>query len=116
MAADNRRSLITSDITNDTDHFAIQAGLPLALVALPAVAACWPSTRRLLGTSTALMAAYLGLVSYYWPGTDGGFGQTWSVAVMVWAGAIVAATWWPKHSQSRGLATGPAPQATGSTR
>jgi hypothetical protein len=79
------------------DHYAVQAALALALIALPAVAALWPDTRRLLGTSTALMAGYLGLVSYYWPGELGGFGGGWSVAVMVWAGAVLAATWWPSQ-------------------
>ena len=37
MAADNRRSLITSDITNDTDHYAVQAALALTLSRCP----CW---------------------------------------------------------------------------
>lgn len=95
MATLNRRSLSTSDITNDVDHFAVQAALTLALVALPAVAALRSGTRLLLGTSTAAMAAYLGLVSYRWPGTPGGFGPVWSVAVMTWAVAVLTATWWP---------------------
>ena len=77
------------------DHYAVQAALALALIALPAVAALWPDTRRLLGTSTALMAGYLGLVSYSWPGEYGGFNAGWSVAVMAWAAAVLAATWWP---------------------
>ena len=94
MAADNRLSLVTSDITNDTDHYAVQAALALTLVALPLLASLWPSTRRLLGTSTALMAAYLGLVSYNWPDADAGFAR-WSVAAMVWAGAVALASWWP---------------------
>ena len=73
MTVLNRRSLITSDITNETDHYAIQAAVGLTLVALPAVSAWWPGARRLLGTSTALMAAYLGLVSYHWVLADAGF-------------------------------------------
>ena len=97
MADLNRLSLPNSDITNFVDHYAVQAALALALIALPAVAALWPDTRRLLGTSTALMAAYLGLVSYYWPGEWGGFNAGWSVAVMVWAGAVLAAAWWPRR-------------------
>jgi hypothetical protein len=94
MADLNRLSLPNADITNLVDHYAVQAALALALVALPAVAALWPDTRRLLGTSTALMAGYLGLVSYFWPGELGGFSAGWSVAVMVWAAAVLAATWW----------------------
>jgi hypothetical protein len=41
------------------------------------------------------MAAYLGLVSFCWPDAEAGFSQTWSVAVMVWAGAIGLVVWWP---------------------
>ena len=89
MADLNRLGLPNSDITNFVNHYAVQAALALALIALPAVAALWPDTRRLLGTSTALMAGYLGLVSYYWPGEWGGFSAGWSVAVMVWAGAVL---------------------------
>lgn len=95
MAADNRRTLIVSDITNATDHFAVQAALALALVLLPLIAGWRAESRRLLGTSTALMAAYLGLVSHSWPGTTAGYSATWSVAVMVWAVAVLAASWWP---------------------
>ncbi len=100
MAALNRLSLLTSDITNDVDHYAVQAALALALCALPGVAALWPSTRGLLGTSTAAMATYLGLVSYNWPGVAGGFSAGWSLAVMVWACAVLVATWWPSLQRS----------------
>ena len=33
------------------------------------------------------------LVSYSWPGEYGGFSAGWSVAVMLWAAAVLAATW-----------------------
>jgi hypothetical protein len=52
----------------------------------------------LLGTSTALMAAYLGVVSYGWPGTDAGFDAAWSIAVMLWALGVLAAAWWPPRA------------------
>jgi hypothetical protein len=100
MAYLNRLGLPNSDITNFVNHYAVQAALALALIALPAVAALWPDARRLLGTSAALMAGYLGLVSYYWPGADGGFSAGWSVAVMVWASAVLVATWWPGQRRS----------------
>jgi hypothetical protein len=100
MAAKNRLSLPSADKTVEVDHYAVQAALALALLALPAVAALWPETRRLLGTSTAAMAAYLGLVSYNWPGAVGGFSTGWSLAVMVWAGAVLVATWWPRRRRS----------------
>jgi hypothetical protein len=95
MAADNRFGLYSSDITNGVDHYSVQAALALTLVLLPGLAGVWPSTRRLLGTSTALMAAYLGLVSLNWPGADGGFATGWSVATMVWAAAVALASWTP---------------------
>ncbi len=101
MASLNRLALPTSDITNDVDHFAVQAALGLVLVALPAAAALWPASRRLLGTSTAVMAFYLGLVSYSWPLADGGFSAGWSVAVMAWSVAVLVASWWPVQSRSR---------------
>ena len=106
MAADNRLTLFSADLTNDTDHYSVQAALALTLVLLPAIAGVWPSTRRLLGSSTALMAAYLGLVSLSWPGTDGGFAQGWSIAVMVWAAAVGVCSWvdqpvgWRAHPAS----------------
>lgn len=99
MAELNRLALPTSDITNDVDHYAVQAALGVALVALPAAAALWPATRRLLGTSTALMAFYTALVSYHWPLADGGFSAGWSVAVMAWSVAVMAAAWWPVRSR-----------------
>jgi hypothetical protein len=95
MAADNRQGFLTSDITNDTDHYAVQAAVALALVALPVLAGWWQDTRRLLGTSTALIAAYLGLVSVGWPDADAGFSGPLSVVVMVWAVGVGVAFWWP---------------------
>jgi hypothetical protein len=108
MARLNRLSLLTSDITNAVDHYSVQAAIAIALVALPAVAAlpmrphatrsvAAPGARRLLGTSTALMAAYLAVVSYGWPGADGGFSAAWSVIVLVWALCVLAAAWWPSR-------------------
>jgi hypothetical protein len=95
MAADNRFGLYDSDITNGTDHYSVQAALGMALVLLPAVASLWPTTRRLLGTSTALMAAYLGLVSLSRPDADAGFASGWSIALMVWSAAVALAAWMP---------------------
>jgi hypothetical protein len=91
----NRQSLPHGDITNDVDHFAVQGALGLVLVALPLVAGVRTEGRRLLGTSAALMAAYLGLVSLAWPGALAGFSAVWSVATMVWAAAVLGAAWSP---------------------
>ena len=110
MTVQNRRSLITSDITNETDHYAIQAAVALTLVALPAVSAWWPGARRLLGTSTALMAAYLGLVSYHWVLADAGFSHAWSVAVMGWAALVAVTSWWTPTPARRTSAPRPSPR------
>ena len=95
MADRNRQMMFDSDITNNVDHYAVQGALGLLLVALPAVMSVLPQTRRLLGTLTALMAGYLGLISWYWPDQAGGFGATISALVMAWSGAVLAASWMP---------------------
>lgn len=95
MAEANRQTLPDSDITNDVDHFAVQAALGIALVLLPVAGALWSPGRRLFATSTALMAGYLGLVSFNWPGQLGGVSPTWSVVTMIWAAAILVAGWLP---------------------
>lgn len=99
MADKNRQALPHGDITNDVDHFSVQAALGLALVLLPLAAALLPLTRRLLGTVAALMAGYLGLVSSQWQGQLGGFDESWSVATMAWAAAVLVAAWWPGHGR-----------------
>jgi hypothetical protein len=104
--AQNRRSLLDSDITNDVDHYAVQGALAVTLVALPVVAGLVSTGRRLLGTSTALMAGYLGLLSLSWPDAVAGFDAAWSVLVMLWAGAVLVASWWPRAS-ARGEPTSP---------
>jgi hypothetical protein len=114
MARHNRLSLLTSDITNGVDHYSVQAALAVALVALPVVAAlpaltAVTATRRLLGTSTALMAAYLGVVSYAWPGTDAGFDAAWSVTVLIWALAVLTTAWWPRGPEATKQPTTPEP-------
>jgi hypothetical protein len=100
MADKNRQALPHGDLTNDVDHFSVQAALGLTLVLLPLAAALLPATRRLLGTVTALMAGYLGLVSYHWQGQHGGFDASWSVATMAWAAAVLVAAWWPAREQA----------------
>jgi hypothetical protein len=103
MAEKSRLTLVTADITNDVDHYAVQASVALALVVLPLVGAVWTATRRLLGTSAALIAGYLGVVSYAWPGTDAGFPAAWSLATVVWSAAVLLVSWapWPALAESR---------------
>lgn len=95
MAERNRQSLPTADITNDVDHYAVQAGVALVLVALPLVAAWWPATRRLLGTSAALIAGYCGIVASHWQGTEAGLAQHRALAVVLWAATLLLVAWAP---------------------
>lgn len=78
------------EITLDVDHCAVQGGLAVTLAALSVLAACWPAGRLLLGSSVALSATYLGLVSAAWPGTPGAYGRTWSVLSIAWSAALIA--------------------------
>lgn len=97
MADLNRQALPTGDITNDVDHYAVQAALALSVAVLPIVAGWWPRTAPLLASSAALMAGYCGLVSYSWPGADAGVGRPSSLVLMLWAGVVLLAAWWPRR-------------------
>ena len=100
MLADNRSLHFDGDITNGTDHFAVQGALALALVLLPAVAGLdlgrtGARGRRLLGTSVAVMAGYLGLVGYAWVDVEADLGDAGALGAMAWAAAVLVAAWWP---------------------
>jgi hypothetical protein len=95
MFADNRALHFDGDITNGVDHYAVQGALGLVLVALPVAAGLGAPGRRLLGTSTALMAGYLGLVGYQWVDVQADLGNAAALAAMAWAAAALTATWWP---------------------
>ena len=99
MLADNRALHVDGDITMGVDHYAVQGALGLALVALPVVAGLGLG-RRLLGTSTALMAGYLGLVGYSWVDVQADLGDAASLGAMAWAAAVLSATWWPTARRS----------------
>jgi hypothetical protein len=73
-----------SDVTMGIDHFAVQGAFGLAVLALVAVAACWPVGRRLLGTCAGLSAVYLGIVSLFWHPTPGSLGPIWSALCVLW--------------------------------
>jgi len=92
----NRQSLPDGDISVGVDHYAIQGGLAIALVALPAVAGLVCRGRRLLGTSAAVMAGYLGAISLGWPDAVAGFDVGWSVLAVVWAVGVLVAAWVPR--------------------
>jgi hypothetical protein len=100
MAARNRR-VGGLDITMGVDHYAVQAALPIAIVAATSVAAGWPSGRRLLGFSAGISAGYLGLVSYNWPATAGAVGSEWSIATVIWGGLALVASALPHSNPAR---------------
>jgi hypothetical protein len=93
MYAANREGRLDTDITNDIDHFSVQGAVGVALVALVSVAALWPEGRRFIGTCVGLSGAYLGLVSFAWPRSPGGFEAGWSVVAIAWGVAVVALAW-----------------------
>ena len=90
MWAANRRGAgeTIGELTMGIDHYAVQGGLAVALVALSLLAACWPRGRRHLGVSTGLCAGYLGLVSVAFPGTWAGFTPLWSWLSIAWGVAV----------------------------
>ena len=75
------------ELTMGVDHHAVQGALALAVAALAFVAAVWPRGRRLVGASAGLTAAYVGLVSFTFPGAWAGFSPTWSALGAVWGAA-----------------------------
>jgi hypothetical protein len=101
MAAANRDLHFDGDITMGVDHYAAQAALGLALVTLPAAAGLGLPGHRLLGTSAAIMAGYLGLVAYSWVDMQADLGDAWALAAMGWAAVVLAATWWPARRAAR---------------
>lgn len=100
MLAANRDLHFDADITVGVDHYVVQAAVALAAVALTAAAGAGirglgPEGRRLLGTTAAVVAGYLGLVTYCWVDMQGDVGEAWSVLAMAWAAFVLVATWWP---------------------
>lgn len=93
MAELNRSRQPDADVTIGVDHYSVQAATAVALVVCPLLVAFGGTGRRLIGTNVAVVAVYLGLVSYAWPGTPGGLGRNWSVAAMLWGLSIAVLTW-----------------------
>lgn len=93
MADLNRQELPSSDITISVDHYSVQAATALTMVALALLAALWPRGRRFLGSRVGVVALYLGVVSFAWPGTPGGFGHVWSAAAAAWGACLIVLAW-----------------------
>jgi hypothetical protein len=96
MTVRNRQETAT-DITMGVDHYAVQAAAAVAVVALTAIAAWWPTGRRLLAGSAGLTAGYLGLVSYFWPGTPAGIDRGWSLLALAWGALVLGRAWAASH-------------------
>ena len=92
-----------NELTMDVDHYTLQGAWALVLPTLALLAACWPRGRAHLGGGVGLSAGYVGLVSYAFPGTWGGFTPAWSVACMAWAAAVVLLVLVPARSEPREL-------------
>jgi hypothetical protein len=82
-----------ADVTLLVDHYSVQAALALAILSLAGLAAVWPRGRRPIGTAAGVCAAYLGVVSYAWPGAKGGLARPWSAAAVLWGLGFAVAAW-----------------------
>jgi len=91
------------ELTMNVDHYTVQGAWALVLPALALLAACWPRGRSHLGVAVGLSSGYVGLVSYAFPGTWGGFSPAWSVACVAWAAAVVLLALVPGRSEPREL-------------
>ena len=90
---DHRGSgLESTDITIGIDHYAVQGALGIAVAVLALLAGLWPPVRRYLGLSTALAAAYLGLVSLDAHPNPGSINRVWCLLCICWAVAILIFT------------------------
>ncbi len=76
------------ELTMGVDHHAVQGALAMALVGLSLAGAVWPRGRRHLGLAVGVCAAYLGLVSFAFPGSWAGLSPTWSVLCVAWGAAV----------------------------
>lgn len=85
MWASNREGRTDSDLTLGIDHYSVQGALALSLALLPLVAALWEEARPFVPACASVAAFYLGLVSFAWPNSAGGFSRAWSAAAMAWA-------------------------------
>lgn len=89
------RSTGSGGITDDTwwlDHWPIQATLPLALLAIAALASGHPRGWRLPAWCMATAAGWFAVVCWLEPDLVGSVGRPWSTALFVWALAFIAAT------------------------
>jgi hypothetical protein len=81
----------TGDITMGVDHQAVRGGMALALAGLALLAAVWPRGRRYLAVSAGLVAGYVGLVWFAFPGTAAGLSPGWSLLCLGWTVALAGA-------------------------
>jgi hypothetical protein len=75
--------------TMGVDHHAVQGALALAVAVLALLAAVEPRWRLHLGTAAGLSAAYLGVVSWAFPGSWASLSPAWSVVSAAWGVAVL---------------------------
>jgi hypothetical protein len=92
-----------NELTMGVDHYTVQGAWALVLPALAVLAACRPRGRAHLGLGVGLSAGYVGVVSYAFPGTWGGFSPSWSLACTAWAAAVALLAVVPARSELRQL-------------
>ena len=83
------------------DHYAVQGAYALATLMLVALAVLWPAGRVFLALIAGTAAVYLGVVSWLWYPTPGGFNRTWSGPCAAWGLAVAVLALLPRRSTSK---------------
>ena len=96
----NRQSRPERDITIGVDHYAVQGAFALATLMLVALAVLWPAGRVFLALIAGTAAVYLGVVSWFWYPTPGGFDRTWSGLCAVWGVGVAGLALLPRRRSS----------------
>ena len=91
----NRQDRADKDITVGIDHYSVQGGYGLAVVALVTITAIWPQVRRFIGLCVGTCTLYLGVISFVWHPTQGSFNETWSLLCMRWGLAVALVAFRP---------------------
>lgn len=99
MADLNRQELSRQSLTGPVDHYSVQAAFALAVLTLTVLAGLWSRGRRLLATCAGVSAAYVGVVAWAFPASDGGMATGWAVAATVWGLVAAGGAWLPRSRE-----------------
>lgn len=103
--------LVPHDLTNEIDHYAVQASFAIAMVALPTVAGLWRRGRRLLAASAGISGVYFTVLCLAWPDKAAALDGGWAVAGLAWSVAVLALGLWVRPGVGR-VDAAPAMQVT----